>query len=283
MTERATLDPLEPERRTFLERDEAGLCIDCGVNPQPVRQTEDGTHHRCDDCFPVYVRRRKLRERLCSEEWMCFFGVSDELIRLFGASRAGPWPCEECGVAFDGKRFLLCLLKWHEREKPVTLTRSVESCWCLECVEKCGYLNRLDDAKSFLQKAALVVVPGSQKGGVQDYSEVGLAVRIMVPWAVAGMAATGFELSQWLWGEEEIPVICISTQADELRVNVCVESADADHGAHELAKKVAVRLTQASIKLFVPSDRYDSFREAVYTEQGLKCARRLARRPISKW
>ena len=50
-------DPLEPDRDTFRERDAAGLCIDCGENPQPERRGEDGTLNRTGVCRTAFSLR----------------------------------------------------------------------------------------------------------------------------------------------------------------------------------------------------------------------------------
>ena len=140
-------DPLEPDRDTFRERDAAGLCIDCGENPQPERRGDDGTHHRCDECWSVYLRRQKLRERLSSEEWFCPGGVPPVF----------PERCDECGGAFDQRRFVLCCLYWDTRENRQKGKRRVKACLCSDCIEGCGYLERLNEAKSVLLIASLDV------------------------------------------------------------------------------------------------------------------------------
>ena len=57
----------------------------------------------------------------------------------------------------------------------------------------------MNEAKSLLLIASLDVVQINAEHDGKNYSEVDLEVNITVPRAVAGMAATGFDLAQWLW------------------------------------------------------------------------------------
>ena len=261
-------DPLEPDRDTFCERDTAGLCIDCGENPQPERRGDDGTHHRCDECWSVYLRRQQLRERLSSEEWFCPGGVPPVF----------PERCDECGGAFDQRRFVLCCLYWDTRENRQKGKRRVKACLCSDCIEGCGYLERLNEAKSVLLIASLDVVQIDAERDGKNYSEVDLEVNITVPRAVAGMAATGFDLAQWLW-DQRITTWCYSTEATDvlLDIKVAVKPGRADNRAHALATMIAKRLTGECRRVIVPADRYKSLREAVYDAHGKMRAKRLAR------
>ena len=222
-------------------------CIDCGRNPQPARHDgEPGTHHRCDPCAQIYLRRRRLRRRLLDGQW------------LYVASPVPVRCSAECGT---------------DVEPGALFFRLGEDAVCSSCAAASGWVEAIERAvptAPLLQSATL-------KRHVYDDA---LYVGLTLPPAMPALVASAFRLARPL-AKKGIQVgIGASTTAGELGI---VISGGSDGEAVKLAVTCATWLTRVASPVVVPSQMYRPIREVVYQSGGIRQARRLARpRSVNK-
>ena len=222
----------------------APLCIDCGKNPQPARHDgEPGTHHRCDPCARVYLRRRELRRRLLGGRWT-FFALPE------------PIRCTQCGSEIDAEVLLFRL----------GATDTGDTC-CLDCADACGWRSAL------LESAPEAPVLLSAAVGFHVYDGP-LFVVFRVPAAQPAIAASAVHLLGALADSDVQGGIGAGDPAlGGLSGLVFARPDDAD--AARVAGVIAGWLTEHARRVTVPRPWYRRIREIVYDDCGSGSARRL--------
>ena len=223
------------------------LCIDCGRNPQPPRHDgEPGTHHRCDPCARIYLRRRSLRHRLCTGPWG--FAAQPDAVT-----------CSECDAAVPPGACFYRLGGMHG------------AAVCSECVRASGWAAEIERAGStppLLQSADLT----------RHAFDGSMFVAVTIPIAMPVLAVAAFDFLRRLAGHGGQGAISASRAGMELSITV---SGGDDDEAIDLLGACACWLTRYAACVTCPPALYRALRSTVYDNGGIQCARRLKRQSVS--
>lgn len=228
------------------------MCIDCGERTQPARHDGDpGTHHRCDPCARVYLRRRELRDRLTGGRWSFFAPFGEP-----GAT------CTQCEAEIPYRRAFF-------RFGADPEAGGDTCCWA--CAIDAGWLARLNAA------APVAPVLASAWIGLTEFDDGPLGAVIRVPPAQPAVAASAVRVLHGLWDFGQRGGIAAGDpDVTELSVSVTAPAAE-EREAVELAGGIACWLAQQAHRVEVPRAWYRDIRATVYERVNVRAARRLAR------
>ena len=232
--------------------DDVPLCIDCGRNPQrfPRHDGEPGTHHRCDPCAGVFLRRRDLRRRLLNREWTY-------------AAELEPVQCSECAAHVKpGDLFFRLGAAARARE-------GVRAVVCFDCSHDSGWaadIAQISAAPQLLRSAIVARRP----------SDCACCLVVRIPPAMPVLACKALEIVRPLDAARAVQAR-VEVSGGVMGELAVIVSGGSYGEAAPIVTACAVWLTQFAARVTVPPKMYGSVREAVREIHGIEHARRLAR------